>query len=786
MVTGHATAGARAASNEADVGDPVLLSKMTPPAMPGWAVPRSRIDRLIADGVLGPLTVVTGPPGAGKTVAIASWAATRTDACPLVWINLDEYDNPPHVFWSYVIAALRQAGITVPEAQAAAATDSDGHEFLLRLAAALAAAGSPVIVVLEDLHLLKDPETLDGLAYVLKNAAPFLHLVISSRIDPLLPLHRYRLHGELAEIRADDLAFSVSESGLLMAQHGLRLSTGSLATLVERTEGWAAGIRLAAISLDGHPDPGQFVKELGAEDSAVTGYLVDEVLGGQTASVRDFLLRTSILEHVSADVAGELSCDEQDTDVLPGLASANAFIRPLGHGWYRYHPLFAEMLRLKLRREYPGQLPKLHRRAATWYLRNGRLTEAVRHAAASGDWLFAARMALDQLAVGQLIAPSGSPSLAEEFRRMPRDPTWTQPQPLLVAAALGLSGPPGIVSTWLSAAERLLAQAPEEENVPARLAAALIRLAFSRQTGDLGAAVAASTRAESLLQQVPQSLLAAQPAIGVEVLLGRGAVQLWAGAFDEAAATLRAGMAASAGPDGHQAAADCAGHLALAQALRGRLGRAGELAGDLAQAAERNGQARPCAAASVTLAYLHLERDELAQAQEELMSADAALRRRPDKLLSVLAGLIAARRSLAQGRAGAALEQAGRARLGRPSPGWLERSLALVESRAATAAGNLQVAIDAAGRAGSPSAPEVAAVLAHAWLAVGDQQAAGRALAAVAADSGAQAEESSLEGWLADARLGYGSGDGTRGRRSLERALQLGQPEQLRLSFIME
>ena len=315
-------------------------------------------------------------------------------------------------------------------------------------------------MVLDDLHLVTEQDTLSGLAYLLRNATPGLRLVVSSRMDPLLPLHRYRLTGELTEICADDLAFSVPESALLMARQGITLSSDGLERIVGRTEGWAAGVRLAAISLDGHPDPEQFAKEFDAEDSAVTSYLMDEVLNAQPASIRDFLLRTSILNQVSADLARELSDDEQATDVLPALAQANAFVRPVGHGWYRYHSLFAAVLRLKLRRECPGQVPELNRRAAKWYQQNGPLSEAVRHAGESGDWPFAARIALDELAIGQLLEPRGTRSLAERFRRMPVSPAWTQAHPLLVQAALELSGADGVPgSAPLDAAEAILESA---------------------------------------------------------------------------------------------------------------------------------------------------------------------------------------------------------------------------------------------------------------------------------------------------------------------------------------
>ncbi len=765
------------------------MSKITVPGLPGWTVPRPRIDRLIAGGTRGPLTIVTGPPGAGKTMAITSWAAGSTDSGALAWIALDEYDNRPQVFWSYVVAALRRAGITVPRIWPAAARgNAVSHEFLLRLASALASLEQPVMMVIDDFHLLTDAGTLDGLAYVLRNAAPGLHLVVSSRVQPLLPLHRYRLNGELTEIRAEDLAFSAAESSLLMAQLGVRLSAEALECLTERTEGWAAGIRLAAISLNGHPDPEQFVKELGAEDSAVTGYLVEEVLNAQPASVRDFLLRTSILKRVNADIATELSDGSRAADVLATLAEANAFVLPLGHGWYRYHSLFAEILRLKLRRESPRRLPDLHRRAAAWYRGNGFLTEAVRHAGAAGDWPLAGRMVLDELAISQLIQPRASQSLADEFRHMPEDPAGTQPHLLLVAAAMELSsGADGTGSAALGAAESILERLPADEEVPARLAAALIRTALCRQAGDLDSAIAASAMAEAALGQISESLLALHPAIRAQVLLGRGTVELWAGDADKAYGTFGAGLATALAPDSWHERTECLGLLSLVEALRGRLSRAVQLASE-AGGPDDDKRHAECAtpAASIALACVHLERNELRQARGELMLADAALRVRPDSLMCAVANLIAAHCHLAEGHAGEALELVSRARQGWSPPRWLERRLTLLESRACASAGDVKAAVDAAGRAASQSAVDAPVALAHAWLAAGDRQAARRALPIAAAGSRDVREQVSLERWLIEARLSYGSSDARRGRRSLERALQLGKPEQIRRPFAME
>ena len=475
--------------------DPVLVSKIIRPVLPGWVVGRPRIDKLIAQGADGPLTILTGPPGAGKTMALASWAAGTTGPSRVAWITLDGYDDRPTVFWSYVVAALRRSGITVPRVVPGPTRDAVDHDFLLRLASLLAGQDAPVVLVLDDFHLVSEPAVLDGVGYLLRSAHPALHLVISSRMDPLLPLHRFRLAGDLTEIRASDLAFSVPESSLLLAHHGISLSRAAVQRLTQRTEGWAAGLRLAALSLDGHPDPEQFVKELEAEDSAVTSYLVDEVLNAQPAEVRNLLLRTSILDCVSTDLATEFTGDPNAPEMLHALARANAFVEPLGHGWYRYHSLFGAVLRLKLRSDCPDRMPTLHRQAARWYQRRGRLPEAVRHAADAGDWPLAAGIILDELAIGQLIEPRRDHSLTDVFRRMPRPARSAQPQQLLMSAALELSdGARDLCDSSLAAAETGLDRLPPRDELPGRLAAALTRLAWARQAGDFDAAARAVDR----------------------------------------------------------------------------------------------------------------------------------------------------------------------------------------------------------------------------------------------------------------------------------------------------
>ena len=701
---------ARARRPAVSAGDPILAAKITAPSVPDWALPRPRITKLIAEGTRWcPLTVVTAPAGAGKTMALTLWAAAEPGA--VAWVTLDGYDNRPGVFWSYVVAALHRSGVAVPgQLPADARGRAADHVFLLRLASALAAQNPPVTLVLDDFHLLTDPKVAAGLGYVLRNVGPGLRLVVCSRMDPMLPLHRYRLAGELAEIRASELAFSIAEAGLLIAQHGITLPAGLLECLTRRTEGWAAGIRLAAISMDAHPDPDRFVKELVTEDSALTGYLVAEVLNAQPPDVRDVLLSTSILEQVSGEAASELAGNEQAAGILPPLAHANAFVQPLGGGWYRYHTLFAEVLRLKLRHEYPDRMAALHRRAARWYERNGLLADAVRHAAEVGDWQLASSMIIDGLAIGEIIEPRGGQSLAGELHGMPHSGTWIEPQPHLVSAAVALSaGRPASSIAALNVAEGILGRLPADQEAASQLAAAMIRLTAALRTGDLAAAAAAAARAEVLVSRVPGDKLARRPEIRARMLSGRGAVELWSGHLDEAARALGSGVIAATASGSEDHRADCLGQLALVEALRGRPRRAAQLAA-AATAAPTTGERRapgwhPSPAALVALAWVHLEHNELREAGSRLKQVDTALGVAPDKLIEAVACLVLARAALAGGRTRAAAQSVARARSGCSVPPWLEQRLSLAESRACAADG-IRAALAVAARGGPDDSPE--------------------------------------------------------------------------------
>ena len=418
------------------------------------------------------------------------------------------------------------------------------------------------------------------------------------------------------------------------------------------------------------------------------------------------------------------------------------------------------MLRLKLRCEHPDRIADLHRRAALWYERNGALTDAVRHAGEAGDWQLAASMVIDGLAIGEILEPRGSQSLAGVFRHMPTGEAWSEIQPLLVCAAVALSaGRFDATAAALSAADGILECLPADQGAESRLAAALVGLAAGRRTGDLAVAAAAAAHAEMLVGKVPRDRLARHPGITAHVLSGRGAVELWSGRLDAAARVLDSGVAAATVSGSDAGRADCLGYLALAEALRGGLSRAAELAVQVTALANDGPLWRPNSAMLVALALVHMERNELRQAHSRLEQANALLSVRPDRLVGAVAALVAAGCGLADGRPGAAAATVATARCEWAIPPWLEQRLTVVESRAYAAAGDIRAALAAAGRAGCDSSLEVAVTMAHAWLAAGDSNQARRALRPALAARTEVPERVRLQACLVDARLSYDSGD---------------------------
>jgi LuxR family transcriptional regulator, maltose regulon positive regulatory protein len=503
------------------------------PGLVGWASTVIRPGLFQRLGGPARVSVVSGPPGSGKTVLLRSWIAQEGLGDDAGWVTAGPDDRDPRRFWLSVLTALRRTAACSPLVpEVTAAPDLDGWAVVERLLTNLAALRDPVWLVIDDVHEL-GPEVIRQLELLVLRAPPTLRFVLATRHDVRLGLHRLRLAGGLAEIRGADLRFSAGEAGELFAAAGVNISSSATALLHERTEGWAAGLRLAALSLAGHPDPERFAAEFSGSDRTVAEYLLAEVLDRQPERVRRLLLRTSILERVNGKLADLLTGDDDGERVLQDLEEANAFVVSLDgtRSWFRYHQMFAALLALELRRTEPGQVTGLHRAASQWFAAHGYPAEAIRHAQAAEDWDRAARLLADHwpglyldgrdTVTHDLLAgfPAGVLAADAELGA-------------LIAADELAFGTLDRAESHLSLAERAAAAVPQARRAQAQLLLEIVRLLVARQRGNL---LAEAQEAERLraMAAVPD---AAGPALGEELralaLISLGYAEGWTARSD--------------------------------------------------------------------------------------------------------------------------------------------------------------------------------------------------------------------------------------------------------------
>ena len=490
------------------------------------------------------MTVVSAPAGSGKTVLLRSWISEAGLGGSAAWVPVGREERDPQRFWLSVLGALRQttAGSGLVR-ELTAAPDLDGWAVVERLLKDLAPLEDRIWLVVDDVHHLGSAEALRQLELLLMRAPPPLRFVLATRHDLRLGLHRLRLEGELAEIRAGDLRFSLAEARALFAAAGVQLSEPELARLHERTEGWAAGLRLAALSLAGHPDPGRFSAEFSGSERTVAGYLLAEVLERQNEQVRRLLLRTSVLERVSGPLADALTGDSDGERVLQDLEEANAFVVALdaGRAWFRYHHLFADLLQLELRRTAPGEVTGLHRVAAQWFAEHGFAVEAIRHAQAAQDWGLAARLLAEHwpgLHLGGQAA-----TVHAILAGFPAGAAAADAELAAVAAADELAqGSLEAAERYLEVAARGAASVPAARRGQAQVLLGIIRLLLARQRGNLPA-MAEEARKLQATAEAPE----AAPGLGEELralaLVSLGSAEYGAARLEDAAAHLEQAVA---------------------------------------------------------------------------------------------------------------------------------------------------------------------------------------------------------------------------------------------------
>ncbi len=656
--------------------DVLLATKLhVPGPRPGF-VPRPRLADRLDEGLGRGLVLVCAPAGSGKTALLADWA--RRGRRPLAWLSLDAGDNDPARFWRHAVAALDGVCPGIGERVGPLLGPPPPPSFeplvtaLINDLTARPELGD-VLLVLDDYHLVASQQVHASVSFLLEHLPPGLHPVLASRADPPLALARLRARGQLAELRAAELRFSADEAAAMLREAaGAELPDAAVAALAARAEGWAAGLQLAALSLRGQEDVAGFVAAFTGSHRYVLDYLAEEVLERQSEQVRTFLLETSVLERLSGALCDAATDRTGSQGLLGQIEAAGLFLMPLDEvrGWWRYHHLFADLLRIRLEAEHPGRVAHVHRNAAAWFAEHGVADDAIRHAVAAGEMSWAARL-IEQHFDAVFYLRGEAATIQRWISVLPDDLVRSRPRLLLAQAQMAAaSGQPDAVERAADAAERAFAGAADEPfeptvgnaasllaNVPAHIA--LDRSYVAQLRGDAERTAAFASRAlaelgenEWMVRSIAHGLLAmgewlhgrladAERALVSGIAgwqaAGQATVAIWGsyqlgqiqrarGRLDAAALTCQQALGVTAGSGGTPLPASGPVHVGLAEVAYQR----NELDLALGHATEGIALCRqfvytpPLAAGLVTLAWIRQATGDPAGALEAIGEAARA------------------------------------------------------------------------------------------------------------------------------------------------------------------
>jgi LuxR family maltose regulon positive regulatory protein len=612
------------------------------------------LDRAAA----GKVTVISASAGSGKTSLLRAWAGRPGPPRRLAVLQVQPDQHDAQQFWLALLGAVRQATGAGSGAEPPAATpDFNAPAMAGRVLAELAEAPGGLTLVVDDLHELTSPEALAQLARLLTSLPPRMHVIVATRHDVRLGLHQLRLAGELAEIRAADLRFSERETRELLDASGITLSEGGAALLHQRTEGWAAGLRLAAISLAGHPDPERFVAEFSGSERTVAEYLLAEMLDRQPPGVQDLLLRTCLLDRVNGELAGLLTGRPGSERILLDLEDANAFVESTdpGRSWFRYHHLLADFLRLELRRTLPEQVPVLHRRAAEWFIRQGHVVEAIRHTQAAGDWPDAARLLADESF--SLTLDGQAQTMQALLRAFP--PGADHPE-LALARAMGdlVQGRLDEAAAHLAVAEAHAGTAPPDRRRRLGVAVASLQLSLARRRGDLACVIEQARFLASPVTGPSDEDIALGSDLRAWALMNLGTAEAWTLGLPDAVRHLREGAVLAREIGRPYLEVGCLAQLGFASRIRS-VATAQQRCREAIALAERHGWgAEPVIApALITLAGTLIWTGEFDEAERWLQRTRQALQTDTGPDIRQLLHLATGRLYAGRGRQREALEE---------------------------------------------------------------------------------------------------------------------------------
>ena len=599
-----------------------------------------RLDRATTKRV----TVIAAPAGSGKTTLLRAWADRASGPRRVAFVSVERDEHSAEGFWSAVLEAIRGP----------AALDAD------RLVDTVLSelAEQPVVLIVDDLHELKSPDALTQLEHVLATLPSCARVVLSSRRDPPIRLHRLRLAEELAEIRAGDLRFTERETLELLASSEIALSDAAAVALHRHTEGWAAGLRLAVISLRGHPDPERFVSEFSGTDRAIGEYLMFEMLERQSSEVQRMLLRTSVVDRVNGELADLLSGRAGSEQMLLELEDANAFVVSLDpdRTWFRYHQLLVDYLRLELRRTSADAIGGLHRAAARWFAERGEVVEAVRHTLAAGDWPEAARLLADHSFSLTLDGREGT--IGELLRAFPAGASVDHPDLALAYAATQLAqGRLEEAAAQLALAEAHVQSAPPARRRRLMVAVASLRLALARRSGQFTEVIEQVNMLDASIADDSVAPVAIGSELRGVALMNLGIVEMWCRRYDDAERHLSEGAALAQAIGRPYLEVACRAHQ-IFPTTRVSLASARERGREAIALAERHGLAdRPILAPALAeIAFWAIWMGEFDEGESALRRAWEVAEPQIDPAAAVLLHLVTGQLHAGRGQHPAALE----------------------------------------------------------------------------------------------------------------------------------